>query len=187
KRRVAEAERRISELQDELDKASRLVRHDQLTGTFNRRGLDETYENEAARARRRRTPLCLALLDIDNFKKLNDSFGHDAGDAALIHFVSVIRETLRPQDTLARFGGEEFIILLPDTSTEKANAVLVRLQRELTKRIFCAPTSERLLITFSAGIAQIMPGERPEAAIVRADEAMYAAKRAGKNRVWIAA
>ena len=104
--RVAKAEQRISELQDELDKASLLVRHDQLTGTLNRRGLDEIYENEVARAKRRRTPLCLALLDIDNFKRLNDSFGHDVGDAALIHLVSVVRETLRPQDTLARFGGE---------------------------------------------------------------------------------
>ena len=136
KQRVEEAEKRINELQGELEKASTLVRHDQLTGALNRRGLDEMFENEVSRSQRRRSPLCVALLDIDNFKKLNDSLGHEAGDAALIHLVTVIRETLRPQDTLARFGGEEFIILLPDTPIDDAKKALVRLQRELTKRFF---------------------------------------------------
>jgi diguanylate cyclase len=182
KQRIAAAEQRIDELQDELDKASRLVRHDQLTGTFNRRGLDEIYENEVARARRRRTPLCLALLDIDNFKKLNDSLGHDAGDAALIHLVSVIQETLRPQDTLARFGGEEFIILLPDTSVGDAGKALVRVQRELTKRYFLS-NNEKLLITFSAGVTEVSPEDTQASAIKRADEATYTAKTNGKNRV----
>jgi diguanylate cyclase len=182
KQRVAEAEQRISELQDELDKASLLVRHDQLTGILNRRGLDEIYENEAARARRRRTPLCLAMLDIDNFKKLNDSFGHDVGDAALIHLVSVIRETLRPQDTLARFGGEEFIILLPDTSVEDASKALVRVQRGLTKRYFLN-NNEKQLITFSAGVTEVRPDDTQASAVKRADEATYQAKASGKNRV----
>jgi diguanylate cyclase len=182
KQRIAEAERRIEELQEELDKASQLVRHDQLTGTLNRRGLDEIYEREVARACRRRVPLCVALLDIDNFKKLNDSFGHDAGDAALIHFVSVIRETLRPQDTLARFGGEEFIILLPDTSAEDAGKALVRVQRELTKRYFLA-NNEKLLITFSAGVTEVRLDDTQASVLKRADGATYVAKASGKNRV----
>ncbi len=182
KQRVDEAEKRIAELQSELDKASMLVRHDQLTGALNRRGLDEIYENEVARATRRRSPLCVALLDIDNFKKLNDSLGHDAGDAALIHLVSVIRETLRPQDTLARFGGEEFIILLPDTAIEDANKALVRLQRELTKRFFLA-NNEKVLITFSAGLTQFRDDDTQASVVKRADEAMYSAKKTGKNRV----
>ena len=182
KQRVDEAERRINELQSELDKASQLVRHDQLTGALNRRGLDEIYENEVARANRRRSPLCVALLDIDNFKKLNDSLGHDAGDAALIHLVSVIRETLRPQDTLARFGGEEFIILLPDTAVADANKALVRLQRELTKRYFLA-NNEKVLITFSAGLTELRSDDTQAIVIKRADEAMYTAKNTGKNRV----
>jgi diguanylate cyclase len=182
KQRISEAERRIEELQEELDKASRLMRHDQLTGTLNRRGLDEIYERETARARRRRIPLCIALLDIDNFKKLNDAFGHDTGDAALIHFVSVIRETLRPQDTLARFGGEEFIILLPDTSIENAGKALVRVQRELTKRYFLT-NNEKLLITFSAGVTEVGPNDTQASALKRADEATYAAKASGRNRV----
>jgi diguanylate cyclase len=179
---IAESEQRISELQNELDKASHLVRHDQLTGVFNRRGLDEIYENEVARAQRRQRTLCVALLDIDNFKKLNDSLGHDVGDAALIHLVSVIRETLRPQDTLSRFGGEEFIILLPDTPLEDARRALVRVQRELTKRYFLN-NNEKLLITFSAGVTEVRPDDTEATAIKRADEATYMAKKAGKNQV----
>lgn len=182
RQRVEEAERRINELQVELEKASTLVRHDQLTGALNRRGLDETFDAEVARSLRRRSPLCVALLDIDNFKKLNDTLGHDAGDAALIHLVTVIRETLRPQDTLARFGGEEFIILLPDTPIEDAQKALVRLQRELTKRIFLAD-NEKILITFSAGLTEVRPDDDQASVTKRADEAMYTAKHTGKNRV----
>jgi diguanylate cyclase len=180
--RIVEAEQRINQLQDELDKASQMVRHDQLTGAFNRRGLDEIFEKELARSHRRRSPLSVALLDIDNFKKLNDSLGHDAGDAALIHLVSVIRETLRPQDTLARFGGEEFIILLPDTPVEDAAKALIRVQRELTKRYFLA-NNEKQLITFSAGVTLVRPDDTEASAIKRADEATYNAKTSGKNRV----
>ena len=180
--RVEEAERRIDELQGELEKASTLVRHDQLTGALNRRGLDETFESEFARSQRRKSPLCVGMLDIDNFKKLNDSLGHSAGDAALIHLVTVIRDTLRPQDTLARFGGEEFIILLPDTPLDDAKKALVRLQRELTKRFFLNE-NEKILITFSAGLTDLRPNDTQASITKRADEAMYAAKQAGKNRV----
>lgn len=181
---VEEAEKRIGELQAELDTASTLVRHDQLTGVLNRRGLEEAFAKETARAQRRKSTLCVALLDIDNFKKLNDSLGHDAGDAALIHLTTVIRETMRPQDTVARFGGEEFIILLPDTPLESAQTALVRLQRELTRRIFLHDNT-RQLITFSAGLTDLRPDDSQATVSKRADEAMFAAKQAGKNRVVI--
>ncbi len=185
RQRVESAEKRINELQQELDKASTLVRHDQLTGTLNRRGLEEAFENEFSRAQRRKSPLCAALLDIDNFKKLNDTLGHEAGDAALIHLASTIRDTLRPQDTLARLGGEEFIILLPDTPLPDAEKALVRLQRELTKRFFLHD-NEKVLITFSAGVTDYRPDDTQASLTKRADEAMYTAKKTGKNRVVIA-
>jgi diguanylate cyclase len=185
KLRVEEADKRINELQDELDKASNLVRHDQLTGTLNRRGLEEAFEKEAARAQRRQSALCVALLDIDNFKKLNDSLGHDAGDAALIHLTTVIKETMRPQDTVARFGGEEFIILLPDTPIKESEKALTRLQRELTKRFFLH-NNEKQLITFSAGVTDLRAEDTQNTVIKRADEAMYSAKQTGKNRVVVA-
>jgi diguanylate cyclase len=125
------------------------------------------------------------MLDIDNFKVLNDTHGHNTGDAALTHLVTVARACMRPQDTMARYGGEEFVILLPDTSAEHAVEAMQRLQRELTKRFFLQ-NNERLLITFSAGVAQLEANETPEDAVKRADHAMYLAKRAGKNRVFAA-
>lgn len=180
--RVRAAEAQIDQLQKELEATSSLVRQDQLTGALNRRGLEDVFEKEIARAQRRKSPLCAGVLDIDNFKKLNDSLGHDAGDAALVHLTQVIRDTLRPQDTLARYGGEEFVILLPDTDLEDGRKALVRLQRELTKRYFLH-NNQKLLITFSAGVTEIPEGEAREQAIKRADELMYKAKTTGKNKV----
>lgn len=182
RRRVEETEKRITELQQELDQASYLARHDQLTGALNRRGLEEMFEKEAARAQRHKRPMCIALLDIDNFKKLNDNLGHDVGDAALIHLASVIRESMRPQDSAARYGGEEFIILLPETELEEGSQAVTRLQRELTKEIFLHE-HKQTLITFSAGITQYRAGESLNTIAKRADEGMYQAKQAGKNRV----
>lgn len=181
---VDRANHEIVRLQRELDETSEMVRHDPLTGILNRTGLDEAIEREIARARRNGTPLCIAMLDIDNFKQLNDTFGHRTGDDALRHLAIVIREALRTQDLLGRYGGEEFLIVLPDADLESAAEIVRRLQRELTKRFFLTE-NQRLLITFSAGVGQIAPGEDPYAAIDRADKAMYAAKRAGKNRVMI--
>lgn len=129
--------------------------------------------------------MCLTMLDIDNFKHLNDTFGHRTGDEALKHLAEVIRTFTRPQDMVGRYGGEEFLILLPDTEIDAAVQATVRLQRELTKRFFLAE-NQRVLITFSAGVARIDPDEDPYSAIDRADKAMYAAKRAGKNRVLVA-
>ena len=101
---------------------SELVREDQLTGSLNRRGLDDVFERERARADRRGTPLCIAMLDLDDFKRLNDTYGHLAGDDALSHLVKVVKDTLRSMDVIARFGGEEFLILLPETTVEAAAA-----------------------------------------------------------------
>lgn len=182
RQKVLESEARIRELEKALETTSDLVRHDQLTGALNRRGLEEIFEKEIGRSKRHDTLLSVGLLDIDNFKKLNDSLGHDAGDQALIHLATVCRDTLRPQDTVARYGGEEFIILLPETPLDDAVIVLTRLQRELTRKFFLH-ANEKILITFSAGVTQMTPEDTQAIVIKRADEAMYQAKQSGKNRV----
>lgn len=179
---VQHAEARIHDLEKKLEQMSELVREDQLTGSLNRRGLDDVFEREQARSERRQTPLCIALLDLDDFKRLNDTYGHVAGDHALIHLVRVIKDTLRTMDVIGRFGGEEFMVILPDTPLPEAVKTVSRLQRELTKRIFMY-NNEKLLITFSAGVALRKSGEDQSSLIKRADEALYKAKREGKNRV----
>ncbi len=180
KAQATEAE--LVKLHEELDRVSAQARHDSLTGALNRKGLDEAVEREASNVRRKETPLCVSLLDIDNFKRLNDRLGHAAGDEALVHLTAVTREAMRPQDTLARYGGEEFVLLMPDTPLASGLDAMTRLQRELTKRFFLSG-SERVFITFSAGVAQLAQDEAVADAIKRADRAMYLAKRAGKNRV----
>lgn len=176
-------EAQLVQLHRELDSASALARHDPLTDMLNRKGLDEALEREISAMRRRNTALSICLLDIDNFKSLNDRLGHAVGDTALVHLANVTRNCMRPTDTLARYGGEEFVILMPDTPLAQGIEIMVRLQRELTKAIFLAD-KEKLLITFSAGVAQLNENESGGEAIRRADQAMYLAKRAGKNRVF---
>jgi diguanylate cyclase len=179
---VSVAELKIRDLESQLEEVSDKVLRDHLTGTLNRRGLNEAFERELAVADRQKQPLSIALLDIDNFKDLNDTLGHQVGDDALVHLAEVIKDTMRPTDTVARYGGEEFMILLPSSDSEQGTTVISRLQRELTKRFFLHDNG-KLLITFSAGIATHQPGESQAAVIARADRALYQAKRAGKNRV----
>ncbi|QJQ04864.1 GGDEF domain-containing protein [Undibacterium piscinae] len=179
---VKESEVRIKELEDKLAHMSELVREDQLTGSLNRRGLDDVFEREADRADRRGTPLCAAMLDLDNFKKLNDTYGHSAGDEALVHLVRIVKQTLRSIDVIARYGGEEFLIVMPETTLDEAAMAMTRVQRELTTHFFSA-NDQRLFITFSAGVALRAPREPQDSIIKRADKAMYEAKKSGKNRV----
>lgn len=175
----------VERLQKELDRASAQARHDPLTGSLNRKGLDEAMVREIARARRLGSPLCVALLDVDNFKTINERLGRAGGDAALTHLAEVTRSVMRPQDLLARSGGEEFVLVLPDTTVESGVSAMTRLQRELTTRFFLQGT-EKVLITFSAGVTQLNDSEDSSDAIRRADQGMYLAKRSGKNRVMAA-
>jgi diguanylate cyclase len=180
-----QAESRIQFLENQLAEMSTLVREDPLTHSLNRRGLDDEFAREASRADRYKSPLCLAVLDIDNFKALNDKRGHQTGDEALVHLVSVAKEELRLTDQIARLGGEEFLIILPNTPIDEAQKIITRLQRNLTKKYFL-DNNEKVLITFSAGICERAVGESQEASIARADAAMYQAKQTGKNRVCLA-
>jgi diguanylate cyclase len=182
RKKADQAHLRVLELEKELTALSDKVREDQLTGALNRRGLEDAYQVELARAQRSNSPFAVSLLDIDNFKKLNDSLGHAAGDTALKHLVQVVKDLLRPTDTVARYGGEEFVILMPGTAIEEGLQVMQRVQRELTKRFFMHE-NEKVLITFSAGLTLAGLDESRDAVITRADAAMYKAKKSGKNRV----
>jgi diguanylate cyclase len=184
-RKVRDAERSIEAMRNELEQVKAMLHQDPLTGTLNRRGIDDAFRQEASRCDRHGTRLCVALIDIDNFKALNDTFGHQAGDRALVHIARVVTRTVRPTDRVGRFGGEEFMLLLPDTRLGQSSAVMARLKRELAAR----PLDEqdaRVVITFSGGIAQRGEHETLEQLVARADAALYEAKSAGKNRVVLA-
>ena len=177
-----ETQQQISKLQEELSQLSEKISEDPLTGLLNRRGLDEAMVREVSRAHREGLDLCVALIDIDNFKVFNDQYGHSVGDAALLHLAKVMQETLRATDVPARFGGEEFVVLLPNTSLDFAVKTIERLQLVLTERFFSG-NNQRLLITVSAGVALFNVDEAQDDVIMRADQAMYLAKETGKNQV----
>lgn len=182
RQKVRAAESRIRELEAQLVHMRELAHEDQLTGSLNRRGLDDVLERELARAERRQSPLCVALLDLDNFKKLNDTHGHCVGDAALVHLVQVAKAMLRKMDVIARFGGEEFMIVLPDTPLAGGMQTLMRVQTELRTCAFLNGDAH-VPLAFSAGVALYKAGEGQAALIERADRALYQAKQDGKNRV----
>jgi diguanylate cyclase len=172
---------RVSELESEMQRLSNEVSTDQLTQIANRRGLAQDFEIERARQERSGATLSVGLLDIDNFKRLNDELGHGAGDEALKSLAAVVSSTLRPTDRVARYGGEEFVVLLPDTPVPEAQQILTRLQRSLTGGLFMHE-HKQVFVTFSAGVTAYRPGERIEEALERADQGLYEAKRTGKNR-----
>lgn len=183
-------EAKVRELESELRRLSEEVSTDALTQVANRRGLNRAFELEAARCEREAAQgsasgLAVGLIDIDNFKKLNDSLGHAAGDTALKALAAGVRERLRPVDHIARFGGEEFVILLPGIAIDAAQQTLTRLQRGLSEALFLHDGRE-VFVTFSAGVTAWRPGEALPVALERADEALYEAKRTGKNRTCIA-
>jgi diguanylate cyclase len=184
---------RVTELEDELRRLSSEVSTDQLTQVANRRGLLQAFDVECLRMQRvavdespgtAAAGLAIGLLDIDNFKRLNDELGHSAGDEALKALAATVGKTLRPTDLVARYGGEEFVVLLPDTPVDEGQKILTRLQRSLTGGLFMHE-QKQVLVTFSAGVTAFRPGERIEDALERADLALYQAKRAGKNRTFI--
>jgi diguanylate cyclase (GGDEF)-like protein len=159
-----------------VQEISRLSQTDHLTGIANRARWDVELAREAARSERSGAPLSLALIDIDHFKRTNDEFGHGAGDQLLKAAAAAWQPALRLTDLIARYGGDEFGLLLPETELHAAREVIDRMRRA---------TSDA--ISFSAGIAQLRRGETAEELAARADKALYAAKREGRGRVNAAA
>lgn len=182
--RATELSDKVVELETELRRLSEEVSTDQLTKIANRRGLLQAFSAEKARLERDGSQLAIGLLDIDNFKKLNDTLGHNAGDEALKALADVVSKTLRPIDKVARYGGEEFVVLLPNTPVDEGQQILTRLQRSLSGGLFMHE-DEQVFVTFSAGVTAYRQGERIETSLERADEALYEAKRTGKNRTCV--
>lgn len=180
--RICDAQVRIDALQKELAELSQKVKEDALTGALNRRGLEEIALRDISLACRGQQCLSLALLDLDDFKRFNDELGHAQGDQALRYLVSSLKRTLRPSDSIARFGGEEFVLLLSHSSASQAAKVLQRAQESLTD-IFTSLSQTPRKLSFSAGITQWGPGDDLMEMIKRADELMYQAKKEGKSRV----
>ena len=174
------AKMRIAELEKALAEASAVACTDPLTGALNRRGFDQACQRELARARRSGTRLALAHIDLDDFKRLNDTLGHQAGDQVLVQLVELLHHSMRPSDVLCRFGGEEFVLILPVNAVEEAVAAVSRFLREFSAQRVAG--AERAM-SFSAGVTLLGVSESLEQAIERADAATYEAKRSGKNRV----
>ncbi len=178
-----EAAARTKELQQELVaqglRLEALLREDALTGLSNRRAILTQLGGMVSGARRHGHPLSVAIVDLDHFKRINDAHGHAAGDDVLLMAVRAMRARLRAEDQLGRLGGEEFLVLLPDTDAEAARSVAEKLRERV------AGARAPVRVTCSVGVATWV-GEPAEALLARADEALYAAKQAGRDRVMAA-
>uniref|UniRef100_UPI00260BE9E6 GGDEF domain-containing protein n=1 Tax=Thiomonas sp. TaxID=2047785 RepID=UPI00260BE9E6 len=175
---------RIRRLESELEQASQQLQQDPLTGALNRRGLDVAFVRDSTRAAEQQRPLSVALLDLDHFKQINDSYGHDFGDEVLRGLVQVARKLVRPGDSIARMGGEEFMMLFPDTDADAAQRATERLlQGFRNRRVLHRSTGQRVEMTFSAGVAQFHGSEAFGELYERADLALRQAKQGGRQQV----
>jgi diguanylate cyclase (GGDEF)-like protein len=178
----ADLESQRSELAEALERIRALVTRDDLTGLANRRAALEHIRDELAVRGRHEPLMSLALMDIDRFKLVNDRHGHAAGDAVLKRFGECAQAAVRQGDLLARWGGEEFLFIMPAAGAHQAVAALERLRHRLRDVVF-DDIADGLAVTFSAGVAECAGQHDLEAAIARADAAMYQAKRAGRDRI----
>jgi len=158
--------------------------HDPLTGLCNRRYLEENLARELHRTRRGNLPLCVVMLDLDNFKPFNDTFGHNAGDSILRGLALALRENLRKSDISCRYGGDEFVLVLPDSSLADAQQRVEQIRALVKERQIRQGYSVVDMPTLSAGVAEAPKhGSTTTELLHAADNAMYAAKQAGRNRV----
>lgn len=172
--------RQKSDLDHALKKVRQLARCDELTGLSNRRHMRELMAIEQARQRRTGLPLSVAVLDLDGFKRINDTYGQSGGDLVLKTFAQLTRDTLRATDVMGRWGGEAFLLMLPDTAATDAAACVERMRARLA-RLSADAIAPGLRVTFSAGVAEVQSAEALDVAIERADQAMYRAKVQGRD------
>lgn len=185
---VAEAQRSAEEERHRLEELvaqrtaefERLATTDVLTSALNRRRIFELAEAELARAARYRHPISFAMLDLDHFKTINDRFGHAVGDEALSAAATAVQAQLRSVDLLGRYGGEELMVVLPETGRDAALRALERVRQAVQRLRLSVPEVE---VRVSGGVVEARSGESLDAALRRADAALYEAKRTGRNRV----
>lgn len=183
KKVVEELQTKITELTDENETLKILTITDPLTKLHNRKWIMDLFRQEYKRTRRDNAKLSVAVIDIDNFKNINDTYGHQTGDAVLAEIGRIIKERIRETDRAGRFGGEEFIILLPNTNNEGATKVAENIRAEVERS-----NPSGIHVTISAGIVAYDSASKltMEEVFKKADDALYASKRGGKNKITIA-
>ena len=183
RRQFQEAQAQLRRMERENRDLAAKVRIDPLTGAYNRVALEERLAEEVARFQRYQRPFCILLIDLDHFKRINDSYGHPVGDTCLREVVSRLKQRLRASDLLARYGGEEFVVVLPETSIKDAWLAAEQLRKAIAETEFTL-RGKRLPLTVSVGLSQALAADQGYLPLLsRADEAMYAAKRGGRNQV----
>lgn len=171
--------RDISRQKQDQAKILRLATIDNLTGLFNRHAFQDKLSSEINRVSRYGKPLSVLMYDLDHFKRINDNFGHEMGDTILLKVSELVRDNIRAVDVAGRWGGEEFLVLMPEADGEKAKQVAEKLRKVIASHQFAAVGQ----VTASFGVTQYKPGETAQALLRRADDAVYLAKHQGRNRV----
>jgi diguanylate cyclase (GGDEF)-like protein len=172
--------KRGKELKQAYARIEELARFDELTGALNRRSIMSALDEEIARASRSAVPCSVALIDLDHFKRINDQFGHPTGDEALRTFAITVFANIRSIDKLGRYGGEEFLLVLPETTPDEARRMLDRL-RAIMSELDWATICAGMTVTMSAGVTSVREGEAADVVLARADAALYRAKGAGRD------
>ncbi|MBX2989091.1 MAG: GGDEF domain-containing protein [Bdellovibrionaceae bacterium] len=186
-KRIDRFKKNLNQVKQKLVEATQHMMTDHLTGAYNRRSFDEQLRNHLRLFEFSKVPVCLIILDIDHFKKINDSYGHDLGDFVIRECVNSVKAVFdRPSDFVARIGGEEFAVLLPETSLEEALRKSEELLEKIRRDVFVQENLE-IRFTVSMGLAQCLDGEGAEAWLKRADEALYQSKNKGRDRCTLAA
>jgi len=176
-----EYEKRLK-AENEAEEMTHVAITDSLTSIMNRRGITVGLLDAMAQAERYRTPLTVAMADIDHFKEINDTYGHEAGDRVLKNVAAILSDALRMPDKVGRYGGEEFLIVLPHTSLPQGSKIVERIRASVSKKIF-DQGAKKARVTISVGVTQFKPGEDLEQLMSHADKALYDAKKGGRNLV----
>ncbi|WP_031479617.1 sensor domain-containing diguanylate cyclase [Maridesulfovibrio frigidus] len=183
KKEISERKKAEQRLRESEERFKNLSITDQLTGLFNRRHLQDVAHREVEKCKLENSPLCTLLMDVDNFKHFNDTYGHSAGDDVLSNVGKLIKDSIKGTDRAFRYGGEEFLVLLPETGCKEAKQTAERIRTAMEAVVYHLPNSESVQKTLSIGIAEYKQGESLEAMFKRADDHMFQAKLQGKNKI----